>query len=201
MFHNYEEEISELKAYYRVTGFREEGSASNNWDGEKRLCMYVKDNIELRNIRFKLCLTFEKNTLFSRDSIINKGAYYLSIVNRIPFLLDYLDADNRRSIQVSFDNGNSLSDRVKKFQSGQNSWVNGICLDGENDYFLNKCVSFVLFNEYGNGSNWITTPDLDVILVYYQHPTVYKYSDEDLGLTGPIIRYACKHFDLNGNFK
>ena len=201
VFLNYEKEISQLKTHYEVSGYKEEGSYSNNWDGEKRLCMNVKDTNEIRNICFRLCLTLEKNTLFSRDSIIKKGAYYLDLVNRIPFLLDYLDEDNRRRIHVSFDNGNSLSDKVKNKQSGSSYKFNGVCLKGKNENYLNQCVSFVLFNEYGNGSNWIITPDLDVILVYYHHSIVYKYSDKDLGLKGPSIRYACKHFDLNGNLK
>ncbi|NOQ71047.1 MAG: hypothetical protein GQ574_03535 [Crocinitomix sp.] len=198
-FHSYKREIDELKGRYKLWSFKEEGSASYNWDGEKRLCMFVKDTNELRKIRFKLCLAREGNSLYSRDSIRLKSDYCLKLVNQIPFLLDYLDEDQKRSIEISFDNSNSLSEKMKKFQSGENTWANGICLNGKSESYLNRCVAFILRNEFGNGSNWLITPDLDVILIYYQHTSAYKYTDEDFGLSGPSIRYACQHFDLKGN--
>ena len=125
----------------------------------------------------------------------------MGLVKKVPFLLEYLDEDLNRSIEVLFDNGNSLSEKVKSRQSGMYSYYKGGCLNGKNDAFLNQCIAFILWDENRNPSNWIITPDLDVILVYYQDPTVYKYTDEDLGLTGPSIRDACKHFDLQGNLK
>ena len=57
VFYNYDNEISQLKAHYKVSGYKEEGSYSNNWDGEKRLCMNVKDTNELRNRVTHLNLT------------------------------------------------------------------------------------------------------------------------------------------------
>ena len=198
---NYEAELAELKGRFKLWGFKEKGSSTGNWSGEDRLCFFAKDTAETRNIRFRVCLTFEDNSLFTRDSVLKKGAKYLDLVQKIPFLLDYLDEDPNRSLDVSFDNGNSLSEKVKKHQSGEYSWSNSTCLKGMTEAFLDQCVAFVLRDEVGHGSNWIITPELDVILVYYQYPTVFKYSDEDLGLKGPSIRYACQHFDLEGNLK
>ena len=200
-FYNYENEVNELRDKYKLWGFKEERSGTNNWDGEHRLFMYAKDTLEERNIRFGVNLTIEGNTLFTRDSIIKKADYYFELVNQIPFLLDYLDENPNRSLDIAFDNGNSLSKKVKEYQSGKNSWYDGICLNGKTEEYLNKCVAFVLRDEEGNGSNWLITPELDVVLIYYQHPKVYKYSDKELGLQGPSIRYACKHFELNGEIK
>lgn len=199
--HNYKEEINELRAQFEISGLKEERSGTNNWDGEDRLFMYAKSVTENRNICLGINLTYEGETLYTRDSVLKKAEYYQQLVNEIPFLLEYLDEDPERRIEIAFDNGFSLSEKVKKYQAGHNSWYEGACLIGASEEFLNNSVAFILRNESGEGSNWLITPDLDVILVYYQHSTVYRYNDEDLGLEGPSIRYACKHFDLNGNIK
>jgi len=199
--YNYQEEVDELREYFEISGLKEERTGTNNWDGEDRLFIYARYPTESRNICFGINLTYEEETLYTRDSVLEKADYYYRLVNEIPFLLTYLDENPERRIEISFDNGFSLSPKVKKYQSGQNSWYKGSCLTGAKDEFLNKCVAFILRNEKGEGSNWLITPNLDVILIYYQHPTVYRYSDEDLGLMGPSIRYACKHFDMNGNLK
>ncbi|MFK7971169.1 MAG: hypothetical protein AB8F95_12415, partial [Bacteroidia bacterium] len=200
-YYNYENEVNELRSKYNVWGFEEKRSATGNWDGEHRLFMYAKDTLEERNIRFEICLTIEGSSLFTRDSILKKADDYAFLVKQVPFLLDYLDGNPKRSLDITFDNGNSLSEKVKEHQSAKKSWYSGACLDGKTEEYLDRCVAFVLRDHEGNGSNWLITPELDVILVYYQHPKVYKYSDEDLGLKGPSIRYACKHFELNGEIK
>ena len=200
-YHNYKEEIDELRTQFEISGLKEERSGTNNWDGEDRLFMYAKSITESRNICLGINLTYEGETLYTRDSVLKKAEYYQQLVNEIPFLLEYLDEDPERRIEIAFDNGFSLSEKVKKYQAGHNSWYEGACLIGANEEFLNNSVAFILRNESGERSNWLITPNLDVILIYYQHVNVYRYSDEDLGLKGPSIRYACKHFDLNGNIK
>lgn len=199
--HNYKEEIDELRKRFAISGLKEERSATNNWNGEERLFMYARYTTESRNICFGINLTYEEETLYTRDSILKKADYYYRLVNEVPFLLAYLDENPERRIEIAFDNGFSLSPKVKEYQSHDNRWYKGSCLTGAKDEFLNKCVAFILRNEHGEGSNWLITPNLDVILIYYQHATVYRYSDEDLGLLGPSIRYACKHFDMSGNLK
>lgn len=200
-FYNYKKELDELEIKYKLWAFRTERSATNNWDGEYRLFMYARDTTETRHIRLGISLTIDENGLYTRDSILMKGDYYYSLVQQVPFLLEYLDENPKRSIDITFDNGNSLSEKVKEHQSTENSWYNGNCLNESSEDYLNKCVTFVMRDEKGNGSNWLITPELDVILIYYQHSKVYKYFDKDLGLEGPSIRYACKHFDLKGNIK
>ena len=75
--------------------------------------MSAKDLNKERNIQCKLCLTFEKFGLYTRDSILLKGDYYMNLVRQIPFILEYLDENSQRNIDVPFDNGTSLSKKIK----------------------------------------------------------------------------------------
>jgi len=200
-WHNFEPQIASLQARYEISEIVEEGTYTGNWSGEQRLFMYARDTTESRNIPFALSLEVLGNKLYSPDSLLKKGDQLLERVNQIPFLLEYLDENPERSLEITFDNGYSMSTIVKEYQSGVNSWYEGACLTGADEDYLNACLAFVLRNEMGQGSNWLITPDLDVFLIYYQYPTVYRYSDDDFDTRRVSTRYVCQAFNLDGTFK
>ena len=195
---SYKEELDELKGKYVLSKMMEEGSYSGNWNGEDRIYLQAQSPDMNPGVYMGISLTMENGSLFTRDSILKKADFYVALVQGIPFLMDFLSENDERSIEILFDNGNSLSPKVKKYQKGGREWG---CLTGANEDYLNSCVHFVMRDSNGS-SNWIITPEQSVILVYYQgNGNVYKYNDRDLSATGPSIRRVCQYFELNGDLK
>lgn len=199
--HNYTTEIKELRSKFVLRKFQDQCTSTTNWDGNRRLFIHAKDTLVKEEIYFRISLSIGGETLFTRDSVLKKADYHYQHVIQIPFLLEYLEKNPKRSLGIVFDNDNSLSKYVKMCQSRRLGSSNVACLKDAKEDYLNQGTMLVLKDENDYLSNWIITPELDVILTHYQNPKVYKYTDKDLGMEASHIRYLCQHFKLNGDLK
>jgi len=163
--------------------------------------MYAKDTSIPQNIRFALTLQIDNSEPYTIDSFLHKADYYYNLLKQIPFLLEYIEAKPDRGIDIVFDNGNSLSDKVKERQSGNYHWssVSNACLAGATEEYLSKCATIILrINGKNGGSQWIITPELDVILTYDSGPGCLP---EILKQHNFKERFPCMQFNTNGELK
>ncbi len=119
-------EVDELKAKYTIVSSSEYPYRDGYISGDKQVLKFeLHDFFMLANLNIDLYLTREKNTIYSRDSILNKGFKLVQTVQEIPFIRNYLLADSSRKLMINFENGASINNTViDGFNKSEIEWKN-----------------------------------------------------------------------------
>ena len=117
-------EIDELKAKYTILTSTEYPYGDGYiWEDKQVLKFELHDSLMMANLNIDLYLTREKNTLYSRDSILNKGSELVQTVQDIPFIRNFLLADTSRKLKINFENGASINGKViDGFNKTEKEW-------------------------------------------------------------------------------
>ncbi len=122
----FQKEIDELKGKFRIQSASEYGYRDGYIRDDKQVIkIKIHDSTMLENLNIDLYLTRERNTLYTRDSILAKGNNLVNTVQDIPFIKNFLLADTSRKLMINFENGASINNAViDGFNKTPEQWKN-----------------------------------------------------------------------------
>lgn len=194
---NFRPEFDRLRQRFDLSHIRESVSGNWQWDFDRRLEFEARDATMPPGVYLGVGLTIQNGRLFPPDSLLLRADYYLRQLQRIPFLLNYVAADSARKLAVSFNNTVSVSAKISEKQRLPVDRPSAFLPDAPAS-FLNRCLSFELTDEQNRTSRWVLTPELELILHWYNGSGVLHYSRQELDGPEPTITFRARRFDLHG---
>ena len=166
-----------------------------------------------KNMFLQYFLTRQGNTLYTRDSLLTHYKSLLSRIESAPFLMDYLQEDAKRTIELFYFDDKGVNDHViERFNTNPQEWEKydkfnkdpkfehlycGCNLRLASEY-IQDAMLLELTDEFGNSSIWFLLPDGTPVLHFFEGRQAYKYTYKDFGTTGVSVQYACTKFNLDG---
>ncbi|MDP4206247.1 MAG: hypothetical protein Q8859_09645, partial [Bacteroidota bacterium] len=83
----------------------------------------LHNSLMFDNVSIALFLERTGNTIYSRDSIINKAEFIIKKVQGIQFIHEYLKENPQRKLVLMFNNGASINNKIiERFNGTPESW-------------------------------------------------------------------------------
>lgn len=211
----FEEELNELTGTFDILNAEEYRYRGRYvWDTPQVFIVTLQNEEMPKNILLQYFVTRQGKTIYSRDSLLNDYSDLLNRVQSVDFLMDYIEEDTSRTMEVFYFDYQGVNDHViDGFNKNPEEWAQydkynkdskfehlycGCNYRLDNEY-LQSSILFELTDEFGNSSLWILLPDNTPVLHFFEGRRAYNYTYEDYGTKGVSVQYACAKFDTNGN--
>lgn len=213
-------EISELEPYFKIIASKEYPYYGRYIKSDSQTFrITLKNDLMKQGVSMQYFISRNGNTLYARDSLLKKYQSIIARVQNIKFLMEFLNSDTSRKVEIGFFNDRAFNDynidgfnknptewakydEMVKLIPSQKEYINLYCgcnFRLENEYLKNS-IFFELIDESNEKSIWVLLPDETPVLWFFEGSNAYKYSYKDYKTKGVSVQYACEKFDSEGHF-
>ncbi|WP_462250209.1 hypothetical protein [Ferruginibacter sp.] len=123
--YSYQKEIDELNSDFKVVSFEElYGRGRYIWNEPKTMKIVLKNKLMYDNVNLVFLASKSGNTIYTRDSIKKDYAEYISRVQSIKFISDYLKANSNSRLDIYYFNNKGINDyNIESVNKNPTSWA------------------------------------------------------------------------------
>ena len=123
--YSYQKEIDELNSDFRIISFEEEyGRGRLLWDEPKTMKIVLKNKIMYENVSLIFMASKVGNTIFSRDSIKKDYENYITRVQSIKFISEYLKANAKSKLDIYYFNKKGINEyNIENINKNPTTWA------------------------------------------------------------------------------
>jgi hypothetical protein len=153
---DYKDETDLLKKSFRLSNLRVvNGTASTNWNGEKRYNCQLWNKESDLNISIMYSSLIEDGSLqYSPSIVIDKYEELINTVLAIDFFRDFLSENSNRKISIIFDDNSSFTQKTRE----------SVLRDYDGQIDFDNSLYLALWNENKDLSSWIIKTNGEYLL-------------------------------------
>ena len=124
--YSYLKEIEELKPKFNIVSFGELfGRGRYVWDEDKIIKVTLHNEEMLPNINVEFLASVEKNSIYTRDSILNDYTKIIDRVQSIDFIKEYLIQNKNSKLNIFYFNNKSMTNySIDGINKSPKEWKN-----------------------------------------------------------------------------
>lgn len=122
--YSYKKEIEELSTDFQIVSFEEVyGRGRYIWNEPKTMKVVLKNNQMLDNVNLVFMASKQGNTIYSRDSIKKDYKEYITRIQSINFISDYLKAHPNTRLDIYYFNNKGINDyNIESINKNPTDW-------------------------------------------------------------------------------
>ena len=123
--YSYQKEIDELNTDFKVVSFEEVYRRGRYiWNEPKTMKIVLKNNLMYENVYLDFLASKYGNTIYSRDSLKKDYANYISRIQSITFISDYLKQNPNCRLDIYYFNNKGINEyNIESVNKNPKEWV------------------------------------------------------------------------------